>query len=191
MAAMPTTVWNYELVDNDGRVDGEAGSWIGPILALDAGSEITVNTTMSDQITSHLLAASIDRNMLDPYVAHPNAPDTRFMTHLHGAFVDGPDDGNPFATEHDGEWRPGQTETKKYPAQDRAALIWYHQHAHGITHLNVYAGLAGGYLLRDALDTGKNDNQLGLPANADAAGNPIGLYEVPLVIQDRMFQANA
>ena len=190
-AAAPTTVWSYELAAGDPRVSGAAGSWIGPILALDAGSSITVNYAMSDRITSHLLAASIDRTMLDPYVAHPGALDTRFMTHLHGAFVDGANDGNPFATAHDTEWRPGQTETKTYPAQDRAALLWYHQHAHGITHLNVYAGLAGGYLLRDAVDTGRNDNPLGLPANVDAAGDPIGLYEVPLVIQDRMFAPNA
>jgi FtsP/CotA-like multicopper oxidase with cupredoxin domain len=190
MAAMPTTVWSYELAVGDPRVSGTAGSWIGPILALDAGSAINVNFAHSQAITEHLLEASIDRAVLDPYVSDPDAPDTRFMTHLHGSFVDGPNDGNPFATHHTDEWRPGQTESKHYPAQDRAALIWYHQHAHGITHLNVYAGLAGGYLLRDALDTGCNDNALGLPANVDAGGNPIGLYEVPLVIQDRNFQAN-
>ena len=191
LAAMPTTVWNYELAAGDPRANGAAGSWIGPILALDAGSSVTVNYAMSEKITSHLLGASIDKAMLDPYVAHTGVSDTRFMTHLHGAFVDGPNDGNPFATEHTAEWGPGQTESKLYPAQDRAALIWYHQHAHGITHLNVYAGLAGGYLLRDADDTGLSDNRFGLPANANAAGDPIGLYEVPLVIQDRMFAPNA
>jgi FtsP/CotA-like multicopper oxidase with cupredoxin domain len=190
-ATMPTRVWSYELASGDPRFSGAAGSWIGPILALDASSAITVNVAHSASITQHLLAGSIDRTVLDPYVSHANTPDTRFMTHLHGAFVDGANDGNPFATHHADEWRPGQVETKVYPAQDRAALIWYHQHAHGITHLNVYAGLAGGYLLRDELDTGRNDNALGLPANVDAAGNPIGLYEVPLVIQDRLFQTNA
>jgi FtsP/CotA-like multicopper oxidase with cupredoxin domain len=193
-AARPTTVWSYELATGDPRAAGAAGSWIGPILALDASSSITVETTASPAIGAHLLAASIDKTMLDPYVDPARAgavPDTRFMTHLHGAFVDGANDGNPHDTDHMEERGPGQTETKVYPRQDRAALIWYHQHAHGITHLNVYAGLAGGYLLRDALDTGRNDNALGLPANADAAGNPIGLYEIPLVVQDRMFQANA
>ena len=189
--AKPTTVWSYELARNDPRADGAAGSWIGPILALNASSAITVKYAVDGAISQHLLAASIDKTVLDPYVVDAKAPDTRFMTHLHGSFVDGANDGNPFATHHADEWRPGQTETKVYAAQDRAALIWYHQHAHGITHLNVYAGLAGGYLLRDGIDTGLNDNPLGLPANADAAGNPIGLYEVPLVIQDRMFAANA
>ena len=191
--AKPTTVWSYELAQGDPRVSGAAGSWIGPILALQASSAITVNYGISGAIDQHLLAASIDTAMLDPYVGHPNAqiPDTRFMTHLHGAFVDGRNDGNPFATDHDAEWLPGDTETKSYVAQDRAALIWYHQHAHGITHLNVYAGLAGGYLLRDEIDTGRANNPLGLPANVDRDGNPIGLYEVPLVIQDRTFALNA
>jgi FtsP/CotA-like multicopper oxidase with cupredoxin domain len=44
----------------------------------------------------------------------------------------------------------------------------------------VYAGLAGFYLLRDDADRGDGDNPLGLPA---------GPYEVPLLIQDRMFTA--
>src|SRR5215217_3504540 len=65
MASMPTTVWDYELADNDPRVNGAAGSWIGPILALDAGSAITVNTTVSGAIDKHLLAGSIDKAMLD------------------------------------------------------------------------------------------------------------------------------
>jgi FtsP/CotA-like multicopper oxidase with cupredoxin domain len=192
VSAAPTTVWSYELLTGDPRASGAAGSWIGPILALDAGSAITVNYAIDGAIRAHLLAASIDRTMLDPYVEQgPAVSDTRFLSHLHGAFADGDNDGNPHSTTHDVEFGPGDVETKHYPAQDRAALIWYHQHAHGITHLNVYAGLAGGYLMRDAIDTGRNDNPLGLPANVDAAGNAIGVYEVPLVIQDRMFQMNA
>ena len=43
---------------------------------------------------------------------------------------------------------------------------------------NVYAGLAGAYLIRDDQDTGEADNPLGLPA---------GPYEIPLVLQDKTF----
>jgi spore coat protein A, manganese oxidase len=180
-AAPPTKVWSYELATGDPRVSGNAGTWLGPILALDAGSTIEVDYRYG-QFDQHLFAGSIDRAMLDPYILEPGADDLRFMTHLHGAFVDGANDGNPFATHHHHEYGPGDVETVSYPAQDRAALIWYHQHAHGITHLNVYAGLAGGYLLRDGLDTGRIDNELGLPANVNG-----DLYELPLVIQDRTF----
>ena len=183
-AAAATRVWSYELATGDPRANGAVGTWLGPILALDAGSSIDVGFTQPE-VTEHLLADSIDKTMLDPYVVEEAASDTRFMTHLHGAFVDGQNDGNPFATHHPDEWAPGAREPKVYPAQDRAALLWYHQHAHGITHLNVYAGLAGGYLLRDEVDTGRIDNPLGLPANVNGS-----LYEIPLVIQDRTFTHN-
>ena len=60
-AAAPTTVWSYELATGDPRGSGKAGSWIGPVLALNAGSTAVVKTTASPAINGHLLAASIDR----------------------------------------------------------------------------------------------------------------------------------
>ncbi|MEZ5227539.1 MAG: hypothetical protein R2710_12915 [Acidimicrobiales bacterium] len=51
----------------------------------------------------------------------------------------------------------------------------------GITQLNVYAGLAGFYILRDDVDTGRHDNPLGLPAEQ---------YELGYVVQDRMLRDN-
>jgi spore coat protein A len=57
-------------------------------------------------------------------------------------------------------------------------MIWYHDHALGNTRTNVYAGLAGVYLIRDDQDTGEPGNPLGLPA---------GPYELPLVLQDKSF----
>lgn len=56
-----------------------------------------------------------------------------------------------------------------------------HDHSLGITRLNVNAGLAGFYILRDELDTGAADNPLGLPA---------GDYELAYVVQDRMVKDN-
>ncbi|HEU5455412.1 MAG TPA: multicopper oxidase domain-containing protein, partial [Nocardioides sp.] len=47
--------------------------------------------------------------------------------------------------------------------------------------LQVVAGLAGQYWLRDGFDTGRADNPLGLPT---------GAYEVPLTLQDRSFNAD-
>ena len=51
----------------------------------------------------------------------------------------------------------------------------------GITRLNVYAGMAGFYFVRDEFDTGLPDNPLGLPAWP---------YEKAYAIQDRMFKDN-
>jgi spore coat protein A len=56
----------------------------------------------------------------------------------------------------------------------RAALLWYHDHVMGVTRFDVYAGLAGLWVVRD-----ERERELGLPE-----GPP---FEVPLLIQDRNF----
>jgi len=58
-----------------------------------------------------------------------------------------------------------------YSNDQRAAMLWYHDHAMGITRLNVYAGLAGVWIVRDEEE--------------DALALPDGSYEIPLLIQDR------
>jgi spore coat protein A len=67
----------------------------------------------------------------------------------------------------------GNTVTYTYRNDQIAEQLWYHDHAMGITRLNVYAGLAANYLLRDDYE-----NSLNLPK---------GNYEMPLVIQDKSF----
>lgn len=64
-----------------------------------------------------------------------------------------------------------------YPNTQEAAPIWFHDHALGITRLNVYAGLAGAWLIRDPAQS--------LPANL-----PPLTQVVPLVVQDRMFDVD-
>ncbi|MFZ2919857.1 MAG: multicopper oxidase domain-containing protein [Desulfosalsimonadaceae bacterium] len=72
-----------------------------------------------------------------------------------------------------------------YTNQQSARLMFYHDHAYGITRLNVYAGEAAPYLITD--DTEKKL----LPASVD---NPTGLGlipgpadTIPLVVQDKTF----
>ncbi len=65
-----------------------------------------------------------------------------------------------------------------YTNQQSARFMFYHDHAWGITRLNVYAGEAAGYVITDDTD-----------AKLMAAGGPladVGLG-IPLVIQDRTF----
>jgi len=91
------------------------------------------------------------------------------VVHLHGALVPAAYDGwteNLFA--------PGQDAVFHYPMDQRAALHWYHDHVMGITRFDVYAGLAGLWIIRD-----QRERELGLPE-----GPP---FEVPLLIQDRNF----
>ena len=100
----------------------------------------------------------------------------------------GDSDGNPYETP--GAYGAGQTQTAIYPNAGvnsdgspyphPASMLWYHDHLLGDTRMNVVAGLAGGYLLRDSFDTGTNPL---LPG-------PVGVYELPLVVQDRQFNAD-
>jgi FtsP/CotA-like multicopper oxidase with cupredoxin domain len=69
---------------------------------------------------------------------------------------------------------PGQRAVSDYPMDQRAALLWYHDHAIGVTRLTVYAGLAGLWIVRD-----QRERELGLPE-----GPP---FEVPMLLQDRNF----
>ena len=112
------------------------------------------------------------------------------ITHLHGGHTDFEFDGNP-------EWfyNPGTsvrgpswkdegipfTTRFKYDVDVPAGNLWYHDHALGLTRLNVYAGMAGFFFVRDKLDTGRRNNPLGLPAFP---------YEMAFAIQDRMFRKN-
>jgi FtsP/CotA-like multicopper oxidase with cupredoxin domain len=64
-----------------------------------------------------------------------------------------------------------------YTNQQSARLMFYHDHAYGITRLNVYAGEAAGYLLLDPTDLAWMGNGT-VPPLADT---------IPLVIQDKTF----
>lgn len=67
--------------------------------------------------------------------------------------------------------------------QQGGRLMFYHDHAYGITRLNVYAGEAAGYLLYDPVE----ENAL---ANAGAPGSLTAgdtAHLIPLVIQDKTF----
>ncbi len=94
------------------------------------------------------------------------------VTHLHGGRVADDSDGDP-----DLAFPPGQSSpTYFYPNDQQAATIWYHDHALGLTRLNVYMGLAGFYLIRD-----DQEESLNLPRDE---------FDVPLAIQDRSFNAD-
>jgi len=93
-------------------------------------------------------------------------------------------------------WKPGSA-TFQYPNFGRAATIWYHDHAVGMTRLNVYAGPAGFYIVRGGpdgdqavLDTRTNTQAI-LPGPAPTASDPFPpdktYHEIPIAIQDRAF----
>jgi len=134
----------------------------------------------------------------DPTVMVPgtafSALQNRTATHLHGGLVPWVSDGGPFdwfaPTGASGLSFPngpgsmfnnppmvaGQADYF-YPNDQSARLMWYHDHAYGITRINAYAGVATAYLLLDAV----NDAYV-------TAGKIPGLAStIPLVFQDKKF----
>ena len=104
--------------------------------------------------------------------------DVPIVTHLHGGHTDGDSDGNPEIAQMRAQ---RSSITFNYDGQE-AGTLWYHDHALGITRLNVYAGLAGVNIVRDRFDQGGSLTFPGTPLPL-----PVFPYEVPIVVQDRMF----
>jgi hypothetical protein len=73
-----------------------------------------------------------------------------------------------------------------YTNQQSARLMFYHDHAYGITRLNVYSGEAAGYLLTD-------DVEADLIGGTNVTGVNPGLMKIlpdigiPLILQDKTF----
>jgi spore coat protein A len=155
-----TTLWGYN------------GSWPGPTIEVRRGQPFAVNW-VNNLPKRHFLP-------LD-YTVHgeeETVPPVRTIVHVHGAQVLPEHDGYPDAwITPDGKtgkfYQPG---ANHFPNQQPATTLWYHDHAIGITRLNIYAGLAGFYLIRDEQE--------------DALNLPRGEFEIPLMLQDRSFQAD-
>ena len=89
--------------------------------------------------------------------------------------------GTPGASNNPG---PGSL-TFYYTNQQSARLMFYHDHAYGITRLNVYAGEAAPYVLRDPVESVLVNG--GTIGTAAVAAGTIPADEIPLVIQDKTF----
>jgi len=167
-ARMETTLWGY------------GGRYPGPTIEARRGDPITVrwtNELVADgQPLAHILP--IDHSI---HMAHTRAgarSGVPLVTHLHGGHTEPESDGEPEAWFTPGFAERGPLfakEVYRYENDQQAGALWYHDHALGFARLNVGAGLAGFYFVRDA-----NEDRLGLPA---------GDYELPLLIQDRNFTA--
>jgi spore coat protein A len=183
---MLTTVWGY------------GGSYPGPTFVVQKGTPTTVTWTNDllerrNKPLPHLL--EVDTSIHNAYtgtnftIARNGVP---IATHLHGGHTEAASDGTPMQWFTPGFKLTGQDWVKKtlaYANDQDAATLWYHDHAMGITRLNVYAGLAGFYLLRDSLDTGVADNPA-TPQNENPLGLPSGAYEAGLAVQDKVFTAD-
>ncbi|HKD65798.1 MAG TPA: multicopper oxidase [Candidatus Binataceae bacterium] len=149
----PTYVWGFN------------GSMPGPTIHAQRGQTVRVRW-INDLPKRHFLP--IDHSI---HGAGSSLPDVRNVTHLHGGRVPAASDGYP-----DDWYGPGRAALYTYPNNQRAATLWYHDHAIGITRLNNLAGLAGFYIIHDDFE-----RSLNLPS---------GAYDLELMISDRTFDEN-
>lgn len=153
----PTMVWGYN------------GTWPGPTIEARSGEPTNIRW-VSKLPSKHFLP--IDTSI---HGAESTLPAVRNVAHLHGACALPDDDGHPEAWftahgEHGPKFNPRPS---VYPNCQPATTLWYHDHCLGITRLNVYAGLSGFYLIRDEVE--------------DSLNLPKGEFEIPLMLQDRLF----
>lgn len=132
---------------------------------------------------------------IDPtLMAGPNGqtvgdlPLNRIVTHVHGGLTPWFSDGTPFQwfdptgktgasfMNVPGTNPPVGAATYYYPMDQSARLLWYHDHAIGITRTNAYSGIASALVVVD-------DFELGLVSS----GLLPDLIGIPLIIQDKTF----
>ncbi|MDP2364855.1 MAG: multicopper oxidase domain-containing protein, partial [Ignavibacteria bacterium] len=183
-----------------------------PAFTIEAQRGNTLNVTYDNQLsgetydkvgmvvdqTLHWADPLMTHHSMDPYAGEPPA-----VVHLHGGEVASQYDGGPDSWFTPGNaikgpaWDFGVTNNYAYLNTQEAATLWYHDHALGVTRLNVYAGMAGYYFLRGPDEETKmlpgwsGDNKV---QQIDrVTGQPVGaayLPEIEIAIQDRMFDTN-
>jgi spore coat protein A, manganese oxidase len=145
-----TTVWGYN------------GIFPGPTIAVRRGRQVVVR--------------------------HRNELPVPVVVHLHGGKTPPESDGYPTdlilpahaknaVTTHTGHTTVGRIghgfKDYTYPNEQRSATLWYHDHRDMFTGTQVYKGLAGFYMIHDAIE-----DELPLPK---------GDKDIPLMIADRIF----
>jgi spore coat protein A, manganese oxidase len=159
----PTTVYGY------GTSEATA-SYPGPTIVAQKGVPIQIRWT------NHLPSPHILSYAFDPTLMHAETTTgIPITTHVHGAEVEPQSDGGPMSWFTPDFAETGPTfagEVRTYVNTQLPSTIWYHDHAFGYTRHNVYAGLAGFYIITD-------------PAT-EPAGLPSAPYDLGLCLQDKM-----
>ena len=190
----PTTLWGF--VPNNYLVAGPATPrHLGGIIVAQKGQPIQI--TFQNQLpTAANSWGQIHTMPVDTTIPGANQGQNRTAVHMHGGHVPWISDGGPFdwfapdGTHGEsflnnvipGAPAPGHKGQAEYyyPNDQSARLMWYHDHAFGITRINAYAGIASGYIIRDLFEAGLRNQ--GLPDYIENGG-----HEIPLVFQDKIF----
>ncbi|GAA2423930.1 multicopper oxidase [Streptomyces macrosporus] len=171
-----TPVWGF---GQAGGLGGTSVTWPGPTIVARKHRPVRIHWANALPF-EHLLPVDTTIHWAYSHTHHTIADHgVPTVVHLHGGHTGPDDDGHPEAWYTlGGATGPRFTGTRfRYDNDQEAAALWYHDHTMGLTRLNVYAGLAGFYLLRD-------DRELALIEQHRLPGGP---YELELMIQDRTF----
>ncbi len=184
----PTKLWGY--MDRSTNTP----AYLGPIIVAERGRPVILRM-LNDLPNKHPLP--IDTTLMG---ADMGAAANRITVHLHGGLTPWTSDGGPFTWFTPSATGPGSGASNAaagidflngvsagqaeyyYPNDLSARLVWYHDHAMGITRLNAYAGMASAYLINDSVVTSLTN-----PTSGPAIVPPLQ-YTIPLVLQDKMFK---
>ncbi len=194
-----TQTYAYELAGASGgtiTIDHSHGTGpeiYNPTFLTSMGVPISVSWMNLLPTTGHLLPVDSSIMMMmgmagDMMAMDPNV--IPIVTHLHGGHVAAIYDGYPTHTliqmDPTMPMDPGMvmanSTTYTYDNSQEAAMLWYHDHTLGFTRINVFAGLAGSYVIED-------QNRRALTA-AGVLPDTLGTFETQLQIADRSFTAN-
>jgi spore coat protein A, manganese oxidase len=178
-----TTVWGY--------MAGSLGGYPGPTIVAYRDQPVTIRWQNQLPVDGHLFPVDTTIHLAHPTSRPLSAGFVPIVTHLHGGHSLSAFDGTPdqwFTQNRSGPGGTGPRETgpnfvsstTQYMNDQQSATLWYHDHALGITRLNVYAGLAGFYVLQDS-------ERLALQQQGVL---PSGAYDIGMAIQDRAFTAD-
>ena len=178
-----TTVWGY--------MAGRLGGYPGPTIVAYRDQPVTIRWQNQLPVDGHLLPIDTSVHLAQPMSRPLDEGFVPIVMHLHGGHSLSAFDGTPeqwYTQNRSGPGGRGPRETgpefvsstMRYGNDQQAATLWYHDHALGITRLNVYAGLAGFYVLQD-------EERLELVKSGVLPG---GIYDLGMAIQDRAFTSD-
>ncbi len=171
------------------------GTYLGGVIVAKRGTPVNLKVT-NLLPPQHILP--VDSTLVDPTMsAEVGGRTDRIAVHLHGGLVFWDSDGGPFhwfSNAHNpGGFVHGSSFINgagpgsalyKYPNDQSARLLWYHDHAYSLTRTNAYAGLATGFLITDDAEEQLISSGV-LPQIEDIS--PLYTYGIPLIVQDKTF----
>jgi spore coat protein A len=181
-----TTLWGFNPLRGLGIAGAVTPAHLGGVVVAQKGVPVQI-TFRNNLPATHIIP--VDTTLLGADQAR-----NRASVHLHGGFTPWISDGGPFAWfAPDGTHGPSFLNNQVlnpgaalneaeyyYPNDQSARMVWYHDHALGITRINAYAGIASAFVIRDGFEAGLRD--LGLPDFVENGGR-----EIPIIVQDKTF----